>query len=58
MKINLNGEKIESHSGIRHILVLTGEAPAKTVCLVTEIIGARNIEKRIKEIKFILGEVK
>ncbi len=30
---------------------------AKTVCLVTEIIGAQNIEKRIKEIKNILGEV-
>ena len=30
---------------------------AKTVCLVTEIIGAQNIEKRIKEIKQILGEV-
>ena len=31
---------------------------ARTVCLVTEIIGAQNIEKRIKEIKLILGEVK
>jgi len=31
---------------------------AKTVCLVTEIIGARDIEKRIKEIRQILEEVK
>lgn len=31
---------------------------AKTVCLVTEIIGAPNIKKRIKEIKQILGEMK
>ncbi|MBU1342092.1 MAG: thiamine phosphate synthase [Proteobacteria bacterium] len=31
---------------------------AKTVCLVTEIIGARDIEKRIREIKQILGEFK
>jgi thiamine-phosphate pyrophosphorylase len=31
---------------------------AKTVCLVTEIIGAPNITKRIKEIKQILGEIK
>ncbi|MCK5348043.1 MAG: thiamine phosphate synthase [Desulfobacula sp.] len=31
---------------------------AETICLVTEIIGAQNIEKRIKEIKQILGEVK
>ena len=31
---------------------------AKTVCLVTEIIGAQHIEKRIKEIKQILGEYK
>ncbi len=31
---------------------------AKTVCLVTEIIGAPNITKRIKEIKQILGEMK
>jgi len=30
---------------------------AKTVCLVTEIIGARNIDKRIREIKNILGEL-
>ncbi|CCK78227.1 thiamine phosphate synthase [Desulfobacula toluolica] len=30
----------------------------KTVCLVTEIIGAPNIKKRIKEIKQILGEIK
>ncbi|MCF6247964.1 MAG: thiamine phosphate synthase [Desulfobacula sp.] len=29
---------------------------AKTVCLVTEIIGAKNIEQRIKEIKDIIGE--
>ena len=31
---------------------------AKTVCLVTEIIGAINIGKRVKEIKNILGESK
>ncbi|MFH2057463.1 MAG: thiamine phosphate synthase [Pseudomonadota bacterium] len=31
---------------------------AKTVCLVTEIIGAQDIKKRIKEIKQILGEAK
>jgi thiamine-phosphate pyrophosphorylase len=31
---------------------------AKTVCLVTEIIGAKDIKKRIKEIKQIAGEVK
>lgn len=31
---------------------------ARTVCLVTEIIGAENIEKRIKEIKQIFGENK
>jgi len=31
---------------------------ARTVCLVTEIIGAENIEKRVTEIKNILGEVK
>ncbi|MBU1696515.1 MAG: thiamine phosphate synthase, partial [Proteobacteria bacterium] len=31
---------------------------AKTVCLVTEIIGAQHIEKRIKGIKQILGEYK
>jgi len=31
---------------------------AETICLVTEIIGAQNIEKRIKEIKQIIGEVK
>ncbi len=30
----------------------------KTVCLVTEIIGAKNIKERISEIKNILGEVK
>ncbi len=30
---------------------------AKTVCLVTEIIGAKNIEQRIKEIKDIIGDV-
>ncbi|MCP3874624.1 MAG: thiamine phosphate synthase [Desulfobacteraceae bacterium] len=34
------------------------ERGAKTICLVTEIIGAQNIEKRIKEIKQIFGEVK
>jgi len=31
---------------------------AKTVCLVTEIIGAKNIEERIRKIRKILGEVK
>lgn len=31
---------------------------ARTICLVTEIIGAKNIEKRIKEIKQILGETR
>ncbi len=31
---------------------------AKTVCLVTEIIGAENIEKRIREIRKIFGDYK
>lgn len=31
---------------------------ARTVCLVTEIIGARDIKKRVKEIKQILGDFK
>ncbi len=31
---------------------------AQTVCLVTEIIGAQNIEQRVKEIKDIIGENK
>ena len=30
---------------------------AKTICLVTEIIGAKNIVKRVKEIKEIIGDV-
>jgi len=31
---------------------------AKTVCLVTEIVGSDNIEKRIREIRKIFGEYK
>lgn len=40
----------------RHNLKSVLSRGAKTVCLVTEIIGAQNIAKRISEIKKILGE--
>jgi len=42
----------------RHNLRDVLSSGAKTVCLVTEIIGAENIEKSIKEIRNILGEYK
>lgn len=42
----------------RHNLRDVLSSGAKTVCLVTEIIGAENIEKNIKEIRNILGEYK
>ncbi len=41
----------------RHNLKDVISRGAKTVCLVTEIIGAENIKERVKEIKDILGEV-
>ncbi|EMS81498.1 thiamine phosphate synthase [Desulfotignum phosphitoxidans] len=41
----------------RHNLAEVAAKGAKTICLVTEIIGADNIEKRIKEIKDIIGDV-
>lgn len=41
-------------SNLREVL----EHGAKTVCLVTEIIGADNIDKRIREIRKIFGEFK
>ncbi|MFH2091330.1 MAG: thiamine phosphate synthase [Pseudomonadota bacterium] len=40
----------------RHNLRDVASRGAKTVCLVTEIIGADDIQKRIQEIKHILGE--
>lgn len=49
--VAIGGIKI---SNLREVL----SRGAKTVCLVTEIIGAENIEKRIMEIKCILGEFK
>lgn len=39
----------------RHNLAQVAARGAKTVCLVTEIIGARDIKKRIKEIRAILS---
>lgn len=42
----------------RHNLSEVVSRGAKTVCLVTEIIGAQDIKKRIKEIKQIVGETK
>ncbi len=47
--VAIGGIKI---SNLREVL----SRGAKTVCLVTEIIGAENIEKRIREIRCILGE--
>lgn len=41
----------------RHNLAEVVKRGAKTVCLVTEIIGEANIENRISEIKQIIGEV-
>lgn len=41
----------------RHNLADIVARGAKTICLVTEIIGADNIEKRIEEIKDIIGDV-
>ncbi|NOX34615.1 MAG: thiamine phosphate synthase [Deltaproteobacteria bacterium] len=42
----------------RHNLGKVVSRGAKTICLVTEIIGAKDIKSRIKEIKQIIGEVK
>ncbi len=42
----------------RHNLFDVASRGAKTVCLVTEIIGAKDIKKRIKEIKQILGDIR
>ncbi len=42
----------------RHNLRKVLSAGAKTICLVTEIIGAENIKARIKEIKYIMKEFK
>lgn len=41
----------------RHNLKEVVARGAKTICLVTEIIGAENIQKRIKEIKNIIGDI-
>lgn len=40
----------------RHNLEEVVTKGARTICLVTEIIGAENIERRIKEIKKIMGD--
>jgi len=42
----------------RHNLKDVVSRGAKTICLVTEIIGAQNIKERIKEIQQILGDIK
>jgi len=42
----------------RHNLFDVASRGANTVCMVTEIIGAKDIKKRIKEIKQILGDIK
>ena len=41
----------------RHNLKDVVDRGAKTICMVTEIIGADHIEKRVKEIKDIIGDV-
>lgn len=49
--VAIGGIKIDN---LREVL----EQGAKTVCLVTEIISADNIEKRIRQIRQIMGEYK